>query len=266
MSLNLVPQLFREGKGLGAITKSIYGFDHFDGKVLDYSTEGCWNHISTEAATPGDGAALVADEEGGIIQFDPDSANPAYGGLVYERNWLVSSQGERMITEWKFKINTDILKRHLFIGWSDDSSTAEAPAKLAASATHGTPMAANCAGFIFDVVGHASNGYAVGVNAGTAVGSPVAIPGLTLVANAWFIARCEIDAEGNAYVSCYRETDSSGYLNDPNVPQIKVPLAVATTTVMCPGMWNWTVDATPSTTFVEADYAYFGGDVYPAAA
>jgi hypothetical protein len=261
--LGIVPQNFREGKALGAISRNLYFMDHFDGKVLDNSTEGMWNDIATGA---GDGAALVADEPGGIIQFDPDSANPAYGGLVYEKNWLVSQQSERMINEWKFKINTDVLKRHLFIGWSDDSGTAEAPAKLAASATHGTPMAANCAGFIFDVVGHATNAYAVGVNAGTAVGSPVAIPNITMEADAWYVARCEIDAEGNAYVSCVKLHDSAGNEQDVNVAQVKVPLAVATTTVMCPGLWNWTVDATPSTTFVEADYAYFGGTVFPAAA
>lgn len=263
MALNLVPKLITEGKALGRITETIYGFDHFDGKVVDSSTEGAWNDIATGA---GDGPTLLADEVGGVIQIDPDSAGTAVGGLAYERNFRASQQNERMVMEVKFKINTDLTNRYFYVGWTDDSSTAENPVLLAASAAYGVTAATDTAGVIFHTVGHATNAYLVGVNNATDVGSPTQIPGFTMTADRWVVFRCEIDDAGNAYGSATLLNDAQdGGQNDMDVGQATLPLAVATGVNLCPIFLAGSV-AAASTTFYEVDYAFFGGTVRAIAA
>lgn len=259
--LNLVPKLVTEGRAIGRIAEELWGFDHFDGKVVDSSTEGGWNDISTGA---GDEATLLADERGGVIQIDADSADPAVGGLAYERNWAPEQQGHRMLHEVKFKINTDLVTRYVFVGWNDDSGTAELPIILAASAAYGTVVAGDHCGVLFDTIGHATNVYAVGTNAGANVGTPIPLQ-ITMAADRWVSFRAEIDSAGNLFASATLITDAAGATTDPDVITVELPLAVTPTVNMCP-YFVFGRRGAANAAFYEADYSFFGGQVDAAAA
>lgn len=265
--LNLTPKLFSEGKALGAITETLYGYDHFDGKVLDSAAEGCWNPIGTDGT---DDPTLLADERGGVLQIDADSASPAVGGLAYERNWAPEQQGGRMIHEVKFKINTDLITRYVFVGWNDNSAPTEdgaleLPIILAASAAYGLVVAGDHAGVVFHTVGHATNAYLVATLNGVNVGTPVLIPGLTMTADRWIIFRCEIDALGNVYGFGGLDTDADGVKTDKDFAEVRLELGVTPTDNLCPYFVMGQTDAA-NAAFIEVDYSYFGGNVDATAA